>query len=206
MKTKSIILLLFVIFSLNFAVYADSPLTSTYFAAAYQTEDIIIKASQTDGVLKTELMKYLINKRKPIAIKMAIINELSWDFDGKSNATTFLNYLKKKKKCKSEQDLLENGNADILLCMAYLKAMDNYFNVDESIPFADAALEKEPNSYTFNIITALIKAQKAFDTDWCEVFKLTDNVRKNKQLDKDMNDDAITIIFEYMDLYEDSCE
>ena len=61
-------------------------------------------------------------------------------------------------------------------------------------------------SYTFNIITALIKAQKAFDTDWCKVYILTDNVRKDKSLIGDMDIKAIAIIFDYMDLYKEDCK
>ena len=106
-------------------------------------------------------------------------NELSWDIDGKSNAKTFLNFLKKKKIYKNEGEFLDNANGDILLCLAYLKALDNYNQVNDALSYAEHALKKNRKSYTYNIITAIIKAQKAFDTDWCEVFILTDNVRKD---------------------------
>ena len=41
----------------------------------------------------------------------------------------------------------------------------------------------------------------AFDSDWGEVYRLTDAVRRNTTLKDDMNDEAKRIIFEYMDLY-----
>ena len=41
----------------------------------------------------------------------------------------------------------------------------------------------------------------AFDSDWGEVYRLTDAVRRNTTLKNDMNDEAKRIIFEYMDLY-----
>ncbi len=47
------------------------------------------------------------------------------------------------------------------LSKAYIKAMENYSEVDEAIILADKAIAKNKNrSYTFNIIAALIKALK----------------------------------------------
>ena len=80
----------------SFAVSADSPLTSTDFSAAYETEPIVIAASQTNGVLTVELMDYLTGKNNPAALKMAVINKLGWDFNGKNNSQIFMNYLMKK--------------------------------------------------------------------------------------------------------------
>ena len=205
MKAKSGLLMLIAIISTTFIVFADSPLTSTTFSSAYQNEEIVIKASKTNGLLTKELMKYLLKKNNPIVVKMALINELSWDIDGKSNTVIFMNYLKKKKIYKNEGDFLEDATGDIILCLAYLKALDDYNQVNDALAYAEHALKKNRKSYTYNIITALIKAQKAFDTDWCEVFILTDNVRKDNSLTIDMNNNAISIIFDYMDLYEGDC-
>ena len=44
-----------------------------------------------------------------------------------------------------------------------LKAMDNYFDVNDAIAYSDSALKKNPQSYTYNIITTMIKAQKEVD-------------------------------------------
>jgi len=205
MKSKVILFSLFAIFSLNLKMFADSPLTSTNFSNAYESEAIIIKASKTNGKLTKELMDYLIDKHNPVVLKMAVINKLSWDINGKSNADTFIKFLKEKKKYKDEKKLLKKGKGDILLCIAYLKALDDYNDVDDAIKYAEHALKKNSQSYTYNIIAALIAAQKAFDSDWCEVFRITDRVRKNKSLNVDMNNEAISIIFDYMDLYEGEC-
>ncbi len=181
---------------------ADSPLTSTWFCEAYKSEKIVEIASNSNGILTTELMNYLIVKKNPIAVKMAIINQLSWDINGKDNATIFYNFLVSKQGYKSKDDFFKKGSDFELLCMAYLKSLDNYFDVTEAVNIAEKALDKNPKSYTFNIITALIKAQQAFDTDWCKVYSLTNDVRLNESLFKDMDEEAIKIIFEYMDLYK----
>jgi hypothetical protein len=90
--------------------------------------------------------------------------------------------------------------------MAYLKALDNYFEVDEAIKIARKAKVKLPKSYTVNIISALIEAQKALDSDWCKVYTLTDDVRQDKSLTKDMRDEASKEIFSYMDEYKEECQ
>ncbi len=204
-KPKYLILLSIFLITCK-TLYADSPLTSTDFCKAYQNEKIVIRAAATDGVLTKQLIKFLLAPKKPIAVKMSVINQLGWSFDGKQNASIFFDYLQEHKGYKGKDDLLKNAGATELLCMAYLKAMDNYFEVDEAIVYAENAVSKNPKSFTYNIICALIKAQRAMDDDWCTVFKLTDRVRKDRLLRMDMNQEAVNIIFEYMNLYQDECD
>lgn len=199
--------LLMLLAAVTFPALADSPITSTGFSTVYENEPIIQTARGAGGLLTDELMAYLANDNNPIDVKMAVINELGWDFNGKSNTTTFISYLKSTKKYKDEKTLKKKASGDILLCLAYLKAMDNYFDVKEAVVWADLALKKNTKSYTFQIITGIIKAQAAFDTDWCKVYQLTNDVRANAaNLKMDMRSEAINIIFEYMDLYSDSCK
>lgn len=191
--------------SQNSIVFADSPLTSTEFSKAYQNDPIIVKASKTNGRLTPELINYLFSVNNPIDIKMALINELGWKFKGKANSIKFMKSLAKKKNYSSEEDFFNNGRGDELLCMGYMKAMDNYFEVDDAIKYAERALSSNSSSYTYQIITALLKAQKSLNNDWCQVYKLVDEVRGNTLLIKDMKDEAISIIFDYMDNYKESC-
>jgi hypothetical protein len=181
-------------------LFADSPLTSTDISNAYKDSKIVQLAATTDGVLNDELMNYLFDSKNPIELKIALINKLGWNFDGKSNSKVFYEYLKKN----NLKDINE-ASADILICYAYLKALDNYFDVEEAIIFAQKAKLKNNKSYTINIICAVIEAQKAMDTDWCEVYKLTNNVRLNGTLIKDMKEEAVNSIFEYTDGYREYC-
>jgi len=198
----------FVLISLVFtckSVYADSPLTSTNISKAYQDLSIVIKASEAEGILTNELIEYLLNEKNPIANKIALINELGWDIDGKNNAAIFLDYLIQKQGYEDQEDFLNNGKDFEILSMAYLKALDDYFNVSEALIYAERALSKNSKSYTYNIITALIEAQIATRGDWCKVYKLTDQVRTKTSLETDMRDEAVTIIFDYMDSYKKYC-
>ncbi len=205
MKSKILFVFLLVVTSFLPQLKADSPLTSTNFCTAYQHEGVVVYASKTKGILTPEIIQYLMAKKKPIDVKMAVINQLGWNMDGKNNADIFLAYLLEKKKYKDLEDFTENGKDYELLCFAYLKALDNYFEVGEAFYFAQKALYKNQKSYTFNIIYGLINAQREFDNDWCEVYQTTDRVRKDSTLNLDMQDDAKKIIFEYMDMYAEYC-
>ena len=201
MKTNFIVVLIIGLLSSQ-SLFADSPLTSTNFSKAYKDSEIIQLASKTEGKLTIELMDYLSNNKNPIELKIALINELGWSFDGQNNSTIFYNYLKEKSKLED----INEADANILICYAYLKALDNYFDVEDAIIYAKKAKSKNEKSYTINIICALIEAQKAMDSDWCEVYNLTNNVRINNTLKQDMKKDSISIIFDYMDLYKDECK
>ncbi|WP_297804084.1 hypothetical protein [uncultured Polaribacter sp.] len=201
MKRKLLIIVVIgLLFNQN--LLAGSPLTSTNIHEAYKDSAIIQLALKTEGKLTVALMNYLSDTKKPIELKIALINALGWDFNGKNNSTLFYEYLKENQNLKD----INETSADILICYAYLKALDNYFDVDDAIKFAQKAKLKKKNSYTINIICALIEAQKAMGSDWCEVYNLTNNVRINDALQIDMKEDAIKIIFEYMDLYKDYCK
>ena len=199
MKTNFIILLISgMLIGQN--LFADSPLTSTDISNAYKDSKIVQLASTTDGMLNDEMMNYLFDSINPIELKIALINKLGWNFDGKGNSKIFNEYLKKN----NLKDINE-ASADILICYAYLKALDNYFDVEEAIIYAQKAKLKNDKSYTINIICAIIEAQKAMDSDWCEVYKLTNNVRLNGTLIRDMKEEAVNIIFEYTDGYGEYC-
>jgi hypothetical protein len=207
MKTKLLLPILIFLFGFNQIAKADSPLTSTDLSSAYANEKIIKKAADKNGILTADLMKYLTKKSNPIAVKIAIINKLGWDIKGKNNAEIFLNYLQKKMKFKNLQDFKNRADADLLICYAYLKGLDNYFDVKESMSFAQEARKKDnKKSYTINIVCGLIEAQNGFSGDWCEVWKSTDKVRKNKSLNQDLKEDVVKNIFEYMDLYKEECK
>jgi len=201
-------ILLAVVFLLAFSPFAkaDSPITSTDISSSYQDVAIVQTAASAQGALTDELMAYLADESNPIDVKMAVINQLGWDFDGKSNADVYLNYLIMTKKMGSEAKLKKKGTAHQLICMAYFKAMDNYFDVKDAVVYAELAAKKNKKSYSIQLVAAIIKAQKVFDADWCAVYKLTDAVRTNSSLTMDMRKEASDAVFEYMDLYRDSCQ
>jgi hypothetical protein len=203
---NSIFLIIICILGFHPITKADSPLSSTDIASAYNNEKIVMSAALANGVLNDELMLFLNGKSNPIYLKIAVINKLGWNINGKKEAEVFWQYLKKNNKFKSFEDFKKKGTAEQLICYAYLKALDNYNDVEEAMSYAQIAVKKDKKaSYTINIICGLIEAQYYFNGNWCMVWKSTNKVRNNKKLNVDLAPEAIKNIFEYMDLYKDQC-
>lgn len=190
----------------SYQASADSPLTSTEFYKAYEKLPIIQLAGNSNGLLTKELMNYLADKDNPTDVKIAMINRLGWDTKGKTNASILINYLKSKYGFKTTAELKTGLSASDLICIAYLKSMDNYFDTKEALTFATAAQAKEPKSYTINIIQRLIKAQDYLYKSYCQVFKIVNEVRTNESITMDFNKEASDIIFEYINRYEKYCK
>jgi hypothetical protein len=199
---KSLLLTVLLFLTILHPAFADSPLTSTPFNEAYKDIPIVKAAIKADGLITLKLMKFLSNPNKPLDHKMAVINQLGWNLGGRENGKRYEEYLVKKYGPINDFGILK---ADELLSLAYLTAMDNYFDVKSAAQLARAALQKNPGSYTCQIVVALILAQEAFDTDWCKVYQITDAVRNNANLKMDMREEAIRIIFDYMDIYAAEC-
>ncbi|MCO6512090.1 MAG: hypothetical protein J5I65_14995 [Aridibacter famidurans] len=206
MKPRMLFTSLFAIAILVSAAFADSPITSTDFAKAYQDEPIVVTAKDAKGVINDRLMEYLVNEYNPIDVKMAVINQIGWQISGRKNSQLFLEYLAKNRGYSDAERLYKKGEDFELLSYAYLKAMDNYFEVDEALRFAERALkENKERSRTFHLIAGLIRSQKMMDESFCAVYRITDGIRKNEKLMNDMRTKAVGIIYEYMDIYGDSC-
>ena len=84
--------------------------------------------------------------------------------------------------------------------------MDDYFFAARAIEVLELAEEQNMNSYTVNIILAIVTAQDYMEFSFCTVWKLAEAVQNNKALDNDMREEAVDIIFDYLKLYKSSCE
>ncbi len=178
---------------------ADSPLTSTDLARGYQESKNVIAAKGAKGILSDELIQFLAGSGA-IAEKIAVINTLSWGDNAMNNANKFKDFLMNKRKSEDKYSADEN------LCLAYLYGLGNYFKVTQAKKYAELAVGKNPKSFTFQMVLALIKAQEYFESDWCMVYKVCADVRSNTELKQDMAAPSITGIFEYIDLYKNDCK
>ena len=183
---------------------ADSPLTFTWFYKAYSDISIVQEASKTKGKLTIHLMDYLSDSTKPIDIKVAMINQLGWNTKGKINSKLFLSYILKKHSYITIENF-KKGRSDDLICYAYLKGMDNYSNVEEAYKLSLLAVEKDPNSYTINLISHLIKSQSII-YDFCGVYKTMNELSLMKDLIMDFRPEGIKIIYEYINGYKKYCK
>jgi hypothetical protein len=202
MKIKNLLLCIFFLLLANHS-FADSPLTSTEFYKGYIDIAIIKEARKSGGNITEKQLQFLTNSKNPIAIRLALINSLGWDTKGKSNATKYIVYLLKKETQLNYKNFYNKATADQLICYAYLKAMDDYFNVKSASVFARQAIRKAPTTYSIHLIGTLIQVQ---DINWCSIYSNMNQVRTNKKLKLDFRDKSIQAIFSYTDIYKKECK
>ena len=189
-------------------INADSPITSTEFYKAYLHIPEVEEA-HTIGVLSEGIAEYQLNSDNSLDKKAAVINALSWDIDRKINAFLFKRYLKEKYQIKDDIDsLIQVMNDEELFCLGYITVMDNYFSPENSLIYFDSTGDSIRQSYTFQIINALVKTQSLLEDQnkWCRIWKTINSVETNKELKLDMNGEGRKIIIDYIKIYEDYCE
>lgn len=199
------VLIVKLLFLSSVVSHADSPITSTKFYEAYLDVKMVQRA-QLEGVMGFEIAEFLTSPENPIDVKAAVINALSWRFEGKNNAELYMYYL----GLLYHVSILELDtnflSADETFCLGYLMVMDNYFHPENAIPLLEEAYKVMKDSFTVSIILALAKAQIILTEDWCEVWKLTERVLENSALKQDLRPEAKKIIVDYMILYKDYCK
>ena len=204
MKNK---LLIYCLFFLS-VVTADSPITSTDFYEAYLHISEVEEANKV-GVLSDKIAQYLLDSENSLDKKAAVINALSWDFDRKINAFLFKRHLKAKYQVKDDIDsLVKVMNDEELFCLGYMTVMDNYFDPEKSLIYFESASSSIRESYTFQIINALVKTQSLLEDQdkWCRIWTTINAVETNKELKVDMNTGGRKIILNYIKIYRDNCE
>jgi hypothetical protein len=204
-KILLVVLLLNVPFLFQKTTCADSPITATKFFEAYMDVKMVERA-HLEGVMGLEIAEFLTSPENPIDVKAAVINALSWRFDGKNNAELYAYYLALLYHVSFTELDTEFLSADEIFCIGYLTAMDDYFHPEKALPLLEEAHKVMKDSFTVSIIMALTIGQKVMDYDWCEVWRLTEDVLKNKELKQDLRPEAIKMIVGYMILYKEYCE
>lgn len=206
MKIKSL-LLCFSFFFLAQNCFADSPLTSTEFYKGYLDIVIIKTAAKSNYKITEQQLQFLTNSKNPIAIKLALINSLGWNTKGKSNAPEYLDYLFEKHPLLNYKNFINKASAEELICYAYLKAMDNYFDVKSASIFARQAMRKAPTNYSIHLIGTLIQVQPLLNSkNWCAIYTKMNQVRTNNKLKLDMRLISLAAVYDYTDGYKSECK
>lgn len=224
---KNILLILAII--LSGKVFADSPITSTPFYLAFNEIPEINKARE-NGKLDYELASFLTNEKIPIDQKLALVNALGWRIDGKNNKGLFEIFLKNKYSISFID--YNTINSDELLILGYLAILDNYFELTEPIKILNIALQKNPQSYSYNIIYGLALSQLSLDfgirgvkeeekfllsedylrhyvdknsPSWCNIYLINATIENDKSLKQDFRESAKKFIFDYINIYREKC-
>jgi hypothetical protein len=192
--------------------FADSPLTSTEFYKAYSDIPLVQDAIKCKGKMTNAMLEYIYADTNTLEIKLAIINAIGWNVKGLKNSQTFFKYVMNEKNYKTDfgEDSTAfnwNATADELICYAYMKALDDYFDVTDAFEVAGLALKKNPNSFAVDMIYNLIKAQglTAYGES-CYASKTFSTLKNNPKLTMDMKNEAMPLIFEYMDDIGKDCK
>jgi hypothetical protein len=199
-----------VLFSLAFLLFvtntfADSPLTSTPFYLGYMDIPLIRKADKSNGIITEEQLHFLTEKHKPIAVKLALINSLRSKFEGKSNAPAYIKFLFERKPQLNYKNFINKASSEELICYAYLKALDNYFDVKSATIFAKQAMRKAPTSYSIHLIGTLISVQVYLSQrESYKIYTTMNQVRSNTKLKIDLRKKSIKAIFDYIESYKES--
>ena len=205
-------------FCFSFFGLADSPLTSTPFWMAY--EDVKeVKYAKENGLDK-KVLKQLTGKKLSCDVKLAMINCFGW---GSGYTSTFEDYLIENRKgltrevfkyLKEESDDMPEENeqtklltTDDLVCWAYLRAMDNYDMPYYSMRGAFVAYWRDQKNMSAGVVWCLIVSQMALMGDWCKIWESSQQFIIEAEYESNLfRDEAVTIIMEYMSLYEQDCE
>lgn len=205
--------LLFATLFISACAFADSPLTSTEFAQAYQENAIVAQAINSENSQITqEQVEFLADSKNDLGVRLALINALGWQ--AQNNTIPYLVYIANAynvqnfEEVESIDELINMMSADQRTIFAYLMAMDEPTeNIWPAAMVINAALEADPHSTATNMIAALIQAQINLDDaeNWCDVYTAVDEVRQMPDLRPDFKPQAIDLIFEYIDLYKSDC-
>lgn len=202
-------LLTVMLLTLSWALtWADSPLTSSDFAESYKDQPMVQMAlklsDDSDASIPVSMLNYLADKKSPVDVRLAVINAIGWNFNGKTAGQQLYEYLSTRYKAKTVDKLAKKLDAGTLAVYAYALAMSNYFEVEEAQDLAHKAVKKDKSkSFSVAFIASLIDAQVHLDGDWGMVYKVVNDVLHNGSLHLDMRQEAIDSVMEYIDLYKE---
>lgn len=191
-KLIMIITVLVGLFYANEKVYADSPVTSTPFSKVYYNNDIVEEASRRNTIT-ADMAAYLADANNSIDVKAALINALSWDVNGKNNAELYCQFIYGKTLKEIDVSAL---SGDQQFCIGYLLAMDDiYFETTQSMEYLRMARSNMKDSLTVAIVTFLVETMNEVSYDWPGQLN---QILADASLNKDLSEDAITVITDYM--------
>jgi hypothetical protein len=181
----------------------DYPFDATFFWSAYQkhpaTESVIDAILNSTGDFPAEALDFVVDAKRPIDEKIAVINALT---ESKVTGRTEKVYEKLMNVYQVFPMLDEEKlSADHLLVLGYITALDAADSPTEGVRLTELAAAKRKDSYTFQVIAALCKAQQLYQDDKtrCQAYQVyQQQVEKNKKLKLDMKPEAITILNRYL--------
>ena len=203
---KRIMIVCALIMSSVAVTFADSPLTSTHFCKIYNVSggktNYFPPYKIFDGEgWGNEVMDIICGSEYTLEQRLCLVNYVGWNFDGQTHYQDLLDFYVKKNALPSKPEAIKNMSGEMLIVFAYVKAMDDYFDVSAAKRLAKEAEKRSPNSRAVAMISALIQSQAAMDTNWADVYRVCHEVELRTDLNNDFCDAAVWGIMEYINLY-----
>ena len=154
------------------AALADSPITSTDLASAYQDiAQVRAAAGQAPRLADPALMDWLLDDATPNDQAVAAINALGLDpsLGHGTNHLLLLERLRAVDPARAEAFRNGKGSGHLLLVIGYAWAKDEYFKVDQAKSLLRQAQRRLPQSFTVAFVLAIVEAQDVPYATWCEV-------------------------------------
>ncbi len=190
---------------------ADSPLTSTDFATAYADLPQVERAKEGELLTAYGFLASTASNDQ----KLAVANALGWQGDF---ATGFFEHLARQRDVKAEQLDVKDLSPSQQFVAGYLVAMADYLDLKPLKPGAsgvwgktglfllDRAAGSLKDDFTVQYVRALVKAQKAMSGNWCEVFRIPNDVLKRfPAAQRNLRAGAVESAQGYLAGYEESC-
>lgn len=200
------------------AARADSPLTSTPFASAYQ--DVEIVEYTTEMGLDDRVLEALSDPEIPNDVRAAIVNQIGWSNEPQANAQRYFDYLARQQDIAPSTMKLEMLAPEEKMALGYLLAMDRRFSLSDPIggrgevaqtpalELLNLARVQAPDDFSVMLIHALVESHAEFQVgpgNWCAVYQGMNSAIEGFPGDRNMRPDAIAAIVDYIDLYRNEC-
>lgn len=198
--------------------WADSPLTSTDLATAYQ-EMPEVQLAQRTKVAQGQVLTFLLSDA-PTDQKAAVINALGWNIKGQRNGYRFLAGLAQAQGLTLQEIQLHHLRPADRFVLGYLLAMDDYFELSSLSKTAAEDLWKAsplqlisqaayalPDDFTVQFVRSLIQGQGDFSHSWCSIYLAPQQVLSQFPVAKrNLRSQAVTHAMQYLKSYESYCQ
>ena len=200
---------------LSASAKADSPLTSTSFAEAYQDVELVRIASKG---LTEDILKALSDPDVPDDVRAAIINALGWSVSGQQHARVYLDYIAQSRNQPLSELTIDELTPQETFSLGYLLAMDDYWNLSplggktpleqlDAVTLLQVAVIEDPANFSLALVHSLAQAQLLLDQPqrWCDIYQLVAAVNSDFVGDRQMRLQAVEQVMDYISLYQDYC-
>lgn len=184
---------------------SGTPVTDIVFYTSY-LEFKVVKKAEEKGILDDEISEFLLDEKVALDLKAAVINALSWEILGKDNAGIFKEHLAKKYGKPSFRELnIQSLKPAELMCLAYIIAMDDYFNVENALVYITEARKKTRDNYTINLVFLIIKSQLEYTRNKCNIWKDFSEFKNRRNYWDPLLSEEQQKIDEYFSQFEKYC-